>query len=397
MPPFYLTPLSVMKHYYILFLLSFLSLGSFGQTYTTTEAYVYDEFQGQYILQHKVIREFPEGLTPIVNKKKMNFHPLIIGADSDRNDLIKDLSEEFYPVYYYYENSSKVTYMEYYDGELDDSVVYDLVRREDTLFDGDYSYVVKHPQLMSYHGDEGEFSQRSYPYEEADTSVSSYYNLDSSRNFSATYYSREAYDESGYFIEDLNVVKKCLDDNCTLFNIDSAYLVFEYTTEGYLDQMIEYGSVDAPMEELGRFVVERNSNNEITGISDGTYDFSWDGLSREVVIREDYSTSVLRFDGVDYKLDSVVTKLGRPDDIVSLDETKDADIGVYPNPSSGNVTVLLSTSNEVKVEVYNVLGNMVTSKLGSKEIEFTNLEEGLYVLKFSTNEGVSSQHVQIVK
>jgi hypothetical protein len=79
-----------------------------------------------------------------------------------------------------------------------------------------------------------------------------------------------------------------------------------------------------------------------------------------------------------------------------------ADINVYPNPSSGHVTIDLSSTlrEDYQLEIFNVVGQKVyTEQLpnvnGSfkKEINLIPFGKGLYILNFTNNKKNSSVKV----
>ena len=63
------------------------------------------------------------------------------------------------------------------------------------------------------------------------------------------------------------------------------------------------------------------------------------------------------------------------------------DISIYPNPTSGNLTVKLRTTNDLPngLQVYNMLGQIVMSKsVFTKEdliLKTTTLETGMYFIR----------------
>lgn len=65
---------------------------------------------------------------------------------------------------------------------------------------------------------------------------------------------------------------------------------------------------------------------------------------------------------------------------------------VYPNPTSSSVTIQLSTSENVKVSLFDIRGRSVYNKMFTnsntmfnQEITFDNLQQGLYLLNVETN------------
>jgi hypothetical protein len=64
------------------------------------------------------------------------------------------------------------------------------------------------------------------------------------------------------------------------------------------------------------------------------------------------------------------------------------DISVYPNPATESITVE-STSVPDRVEIYNIQGSLVSTKLNSETISVSDLGPGIYFLKVFTKSDVS--------
>ena len=71
--------------------------------------------------------------------------------------------------------------------------------------------------------------------------------------------------------------------------------------------------------------------------------------------------------------------------------------GLFPNPTNGNVTVQLSSSNsDVKIEVINALGKIVISEnntelLSEVTLQTAALNKGIYYVKISEGSKSSVQ------
>ena len=93
---------------------------------------------------------------------------------------------------------------------------------------------------------------------------------------------------------------------------------------------------------------------------------------------------------------AIAIRLGLTDGI-GLEEASNALFSVSPNPSNGVFTVIASEEDNYTLEVINVLGEIVSSKLidGSinETINISNLNAGIYLVKVST---ATSQNVQRV-
>ena len=60
-------------------------------------------------------------------------------------------------------------------------------------------------------------------------------------------------------------------------------------------------------------------------------------------------------------------------------------ISIYPNPVN-NELIMDGLSDTVKVSIYNLLGKLVFSKETSREINVSQLQSGLYILKLNVRE-----------
>ena len=68
-----------------------------------------------------------------------------------------------------------------------------------------------------------------------------------------------------------------------------------------------------------------------------------------------------------------------------------SDLTVYPNPTTGLLTIVADEVN--RVEVYNQIGVMVAAYTEERVIDLTNLSSGVYVLRVTTPQGVAIRKV----
>ena len=69
----------------------------------------------------------------------------------------------------------------------------------------------------------------------------------------------------------------------------------------------------------------------------------------------------------------------------AIEENKDSEISVYPNPVRDRVVI--EGIEVVEVEVYNTLGQMVKTIQGTNEITVADLPQGVYLLRIADAEG----------
>jgi hypothetical protein len=78
-------------------------------------------------------------------------------------------------------------------------------------------------------------------------------------------------------------------------------------------------------------------------------------------------------------------------------------IKIYPNPTQGNISISNIQNNGLKtLELYNVLGVLVKhflvkSNSSKLDINLTNTNKGIYILKLNTIDGISKNHKLIIK
>jgi hypothetical protein len=79
----------------------------------------------------------------------------------------------------------------------------------------------------------------------------------------------------------------------------------------------------------------------------------------------------------------------------NVDEiTIDENILLYPNPTTGKINI--DADNVIKVEVINLQGKQMylfENKSGVNEIDLSNIEKGMYVIKITTNKGIGVKTV----
>ena len=75
--------------------------------------------------------------------------------------------------------------------------------------------------------------------------------------------------------------------------------------------------------------------------------------------------------------------------ILSVDEIKAKDVSIYPNPATSEITVYFNeiVSNEFNLEIINIYGNLVYSKLltnvNEHKINIDKLASGIYFIRLN--------------
>ena len=75
------------------------------------------------------------------------------------------------------------------------------------------------------------------------------------------------------------------------------------------------------------------------------------------------------------------------DDLTSTKETAESRIKVYPNPTTGAVTIL--GEDIAEVQVYNMLGQTVATFGRSNTLELSDLPKGIYLLRLTSENGAT--------
>lgn len=77
-------------------------------------------------------------------------------------------------------------------------------------------------------------------------------------------------------------------------------------------------------------------------------------------------------------------KMGNEIVIKEVNEIKNVDFNIYPNPSNGNFTIDFESSNtKYSIEIYSLLGQKVLEKQTNTSITISDLQSGVYFVKMS--------------
>lgn len=88
--------------------------------------------------------------------------------------------------------------------------------------------------------------------------------------------------------------------------------------------------------------------------------------------------------------------------VLSVDENAIENVSIYPNPSDGAFTVKSKSSNPVKsIQVYDVLGKLTNSTQNKSlstdyRLNLSNLDEGVYMLRITYQNGLTSVNKVII-
>jgi len=69
------------------------------------------------------------------------------------------------------------------------------------------------------------------------------------------------------------------------------------------------------------------------------------------------------------------------------------DVEIFPNPATDNFTIKSNSTIE-KIEIYDIAGKLVMLNFKSDNIDISKIENGIYLVKITTEEGVSTEKIQ---
>ena len=83
--------------------------------------------------------------------------------------------------------------------------------------------------------------------------------------------------------------------------------------------------------------------------------------------------------------------------LLSVDNFELKEVKVYPNPVKDILFIEDGNSSVLKVEIYNMQGQLITSKVkvesNNLEINFQNYNDGIYLVKLISNEGINYKRI----
>lgn len=111
-----------------------------------------------------------------------------------------------------------------------------------------------------------------------------------------------------------------------------------------------------------------------------------------------YSESYIGFDGVTFNNTGIIEDVNSISDncanLLSVNNVYFNNLHVYPNPTKGFVNFNFDKRID-QIEVYDLSGKVVLSKINSEFINLENLANGLYLIKISAKE--NSEFIKIIK
>ncbi len=130
----------------------------------------------------------------------------------------------------------------------------------------------------------------------------------------------------------------------------------------------------------GNFGPKRIISTQVDGASDArAVDFNGDGQI-DVVSSSAFDDKIAWYENTD---------------ILDVTDYSLKKMVLYPNPTNGWITINIEATIS-KIEVYNVIGQMINAVRNTKEIDLSNANSGIYFLKIESENGYTEVH-KVVK
>jgi len=185
-----------------------------------------------------------------------------------------------------------------------------------------------------------------------------------------------------------------LDIGVTSFS-DDALSVFLNNTDATFQEILVDGSVQSPSSISSFDINNDNTFDIVVGSNEGIKVFLIEDITNNVHMREDYPFDgwVGPFDVVDIDgdddLDLVASSTGLPGIIhylnttiiSSIDKIEEISTNIYPNPTQDIINIEIAENTEFEVRIYNLQGEFIKSHLNLKQIDFSSLPKGQYILE----------------
>ena len=91
-----------------------------------------------------------------------------------------------------------------------------------------------------------------------------------------------------------------------------------------------------------------------------------------------------------------------PSSVLSVDKNDFTVFNIYPNPSNGNISISLSSIDDVQVSLYDIRGRLISSEKHvnnsgtfSKELNFVAVSSGVYLLNVKSGDKTATKKLII--
>ena len=161
-------------------------------------------------------------------------------------------------------------------------------------------------------------------------------------------------------------------------------------------------SLNATSDEFMGVWSDESTNAQITALSQRTY-LEQQGTSSVNEISANWTAGEMEFGDITfYAATNAVngngspsgdgtasTSLTIPQAVLSTSDIQDANLSIFPNPSSDVINISSDVSYN-KFEMYDALGNMVLKNTFSDQIDISDLQSGIYLVRLSSTNNVTS-------
>ncbi|HRA74246.1 MAG TPA: T9SS type A sorting domain-containing protein, partial [Flavobacterium sp.] len=73
------------------------------------------------------------------------------------------------------------------------------------------------------------------------------------------------------------------------------------------------------------------------------------------------------------------------------------DVRIYPNPTNDVVNIMNHNLEELKIEVFNAVGQQIPISFQNNQLDFSAFDNGMYLLKVYNTQKNQTTHFKIIK
>lgn len=196
----------------------------------------------------------------------------------------------------------------------------------------------------------------------------------------------------------------CIATSGKVYEINSAgTTLWSQTFQGSIPQAFKYDSCYIFNTPPAIPTITGNANT-LTSSSATTYQWYLNGqiipgatsITYNPIVSGVYVVRITDANGCVYQY-SKGFKYTKPNGIADIDLSKE--IEVYPNPTSDELNIKESNllGNQFEISIFNMEGKLICQKQNSYQISVSNLNQGIYMLRIKTENGIATKKIQIIK
>lgn len=184
----------------------------------------------------------------------------------------------------------------------------------------------------------------------------------------------------GYSDDELHDIKKTVDGGYILTGESRSELSGDKTIDAYDFDIDDYWVIKVNRRgeiQWQKIFGGASKDASYSLIQDTEGNFVIAGMSNSNISFDKTENCLGNFDIWVLKVSNVTT---------STDEVKEQILNIYPNPSNGIFTIKTNYFKILKINVYNIFGQLVYEQIGnSNELNIVNLLEGTYIIECVTD------------